>query len=282
MFYIANKPHQLYSDIHQNFVLSMRDKTKVKHLITENIQAQLWYPVTTAEDRETVLLLAGDIWESFKSLSFSNFSYLKSLSERYLAIVVVLGNHDYYRENVTYFATKFQKRCVEAELSNVHILQNSSVVINDILYVGGTLWFYPTSDEINQYLSQVLAKGGSRLTDFYQIRVGSNYRKFRIADGMNEFNKTVNYLTETVKNSDYPVVVLTHHSPIKASLMYKDDVLNPFYATDLTRLMQSKEFQEKVRFWGFGHIHQRFEEKVGNIIVKNHVVMDHAYHYSKE
>lgn len=280
--YFNNKKHKLFSDIHQNWVLSQRDKSKFKHLTSDNLPKLLWQPQFDAEDKETILLLAGDIWESFKLVEHYNFSYLKYLSERYLAIIVVLGNHDYFGENITYFGKKLQLKIASQQLNNVHLLDNSSIVINNVRYVGSTLWYKPTSEEVNAYLKQTYNPKGTRMNDFKFIRVGSNYRKFRIEDGIREYTKAVAFITDEVKQSEETVVVLTHMSPVKDALMFDDEAFNGFYANDLTELIYSADFQEKVKLWGFGHIHKRFEQNYGKVLVKNNVVLDHNYHLQPE
>ncbi|AVK77285.1 Metallophosphatase [Pandoravirus macleodensis] len=89
----------------------------------------------------SVLILAGDIG-SPKLPSYGAF--LGVMAARYEHVIVIAGNHEYYggtspkAPTMADLALMMREAC--APYANVHLLDDESVVIDGVRYVGSTLW----------------------------------------------------------------------------------------------------------------------------------------------
>jgi hypothetical protein len=100
----------------------------------DNILGMVVPPLHT--DKETIALVAGDI-----GLAHRQETWLKViglLAKRFLAVIYIEGNYFFYHND---FFGRIQE--LKAKLSlpkNVYLLENESVNINGVLFVGATLW----------------------------------------------------------------------------------------------------------------------------------------------
>ena len=92
-----------------------------------------------------VLILAGDIGSLYKIKQLEEF--LKNLSSLFQAILYIPGNHEFYTmpeyQPIGYRALEKRLESLGQKISNLHILNRGSVLINDICIVGCTLWSNP-------------------------------------------------------------------------------------------------------------------------------------------
>ena len=135
--YLSNKMNpqyiRIFSDIHLDFDIP----NKLKNF---NPEQGIWTPTALPKDKETILILAGDIWHAKKPFSFANFSWFKHISEQFHSIVVLLGNHDFWGGNLKNEYNTYQKYILEQNLSNVHLLQNNTLKFDNLKIIGGTMW----------------------------------------------------------------------------------------------------------------------------------------------
>lgn len=263
---------RLFSDIHQEF--------KISHLKNNNsdiLLNTLWYPIPLQKDKQTILLLAGDIWNKYSMLKYGNHSYnwLKHLSEQFKAVVLVLGNHDYWGNHLS-IAQKLKLKIQQSGLGNVHLLEKDSIVIDNMRIIGTTLWSHISSTVEKAYLSQIHDRNGKMNNDFNHIRAGTNYEKFRIKH-YNELNQlATHYLKNQIETSKESVIVLTHHAPLLQAYRFYDKELPEFFqyfdANDFESYLLEDSVQEKVKFWGFGHIHYSQTHQIGSVIIANNSV----------
>jgi Icc-related predicted phosphoesterase len=174
-----------------------------------------------------ILVIAGDF------ATESNISKCISiLAKRVENIVYVCGNHEYYNSSRSKIHKVLNELCVE--FKNFHWLNNNSVVINKQRFIGATLWFKNSPENLIYE---------NRMSDFSIIEDLRNWV-------YEENEKTINYFKEEIRQGD---VVITHHSPSDLSINddYKDNQLNRFFVCDLNDLIKEK----KPLFWIHGHMH---------------------------
>jgi len=212
---------QYASDLHLEFIEN-------KVFLNEN-------PLQVVGD---VLLLAGDI-VPFKLLEKHN-DFFSFLSDSFAATYWVPGNHEYYHFNI---ATKCGV-VNEKIRSNVFLVNNTSVIHNDVKFIFSTLW-----SKINPVNEWKIENG---MGDFHVIK----YRGYRLT--IPQFNKLHDNclaflnqeLATTVSTKN---VVVTHHVPTYTNypLKYKESVLNDAFAVELTELIESTVPD----CWIYGHTH---------------------------
>lgn len=194
------------------------------------------------------------------ALRFRDF--LKRCSFQFPHVVYVAGNHEFYHGK--FFATVEHIREECARYANIHFLECDTVEINDIVFMGGTLW-----SDMNKSDPLTLHAIGDMMNDFRVIRNDNHgYTRLRPAHAADRHRKTVEYfktVLETLrdKNNQKKVVVVGHHAPTYHSIdaRYKNDkLMNGGYASDLSEFIMD---HPEIVLWTHGHMHQPFDYMVG-------------------
>lgn len=211
------------------------------------------------DDANTVLVIAGDL--SPTTAKFRIRMFFERVSKRFRAVIFVLGNHDYWRSSILRAPQKYKE--IVAHLDNVHVLQNETKVIDNVAFIGGTLWTNYNNDPLNE----ALAFEG--MVDFRKIRVGPAHkpweRKLKAEDLAFEYYQTRGYIEQEAakQKADGKIVyVVTHHAPSPQSVhpMYIGDPLNTAYYSNLNYFLE----EGTIDYWGHGHVHWQFDYVVGH------------------
>ena len=211
-------------------------------------------------DKNTVLVLAGDIGLAKKDFTYMDF--LTEMSERFQDVLIVLGNHEHYKGS---FSTTYGRMSdAIAYLANVYILEKEHIVIEDTAFIGATLW-----TNMNNY--DILCMEQARLTmnDYRTIRHGTNVEpwKRRLApiDTVEDHVNSRHYIFEEVKKqkkAGNKVVVISHHAPSYMSVPeeFRGDTINGAYVSELSE--DILDFKPNV--WIHGHTHNSFDYHIGD------------------
>jgi predicted phosphohydrolase len=181
-----------------------------------------------------LLILAGDICHSKSMHKFQDFfSYV---SENFSYIIYVPGNHEYYNdENKTIRDIDEDMQNFFSSYANIIYLNNQSVIINNILFIGSCYWeqkkvldpwfrINTTVDEINNLNLESQTYIKKILNNFQTEK--PPITKHKTSYGVNFFSKNkteTNWrdfepLSETSLTKPYKAVIITHYPPIP----YKD------------------------------------------------------------
>jgi predicted phosphohydrolase len=163
---------------------------------------------SSAPDDETVLILAGDIGDSY---SDPYRRLLLAARAAYRYVLLVPGNHEYYTDGVhdmSVVKEHLGRLCLD---TGVTLLDNMDTVIQGIRFVGSTCW--PLVPE-EQY--KVLKREGYGLV----TRITKDSHRLDYSDFKRLHDSDVRYLESTVRDSKEPCVVITHYPP--TSLMLDD------------------------------------------------------------
>jgi len=182
-----------------------------------------------------VLVVAGDL-----TIDKFLFNTLVQLSDLFPQVLMVCGNHEYYKSNRGRVHRKLEK--AQARLSNFHWLHETAVTIDGQRFIGTTLWF--SEDPLSVTYEH-------RLNDFLVIQ---GFRQWVYeANG-----KAVRWLQRTIEATD---VVVTHHVPAfkGQGSRWKGSELSRFYVTDLTK--EIEHLQPKL--WCYGHTHDSQDFHIG-------------------
>jgi hypothetical protein len=198
-----------------------------------------------------VLIVAGDMCEAknlrqerYQDWIFENFA-------KYREVVYVLGNHEHYGMRV-----QKTKEFVEEYLpNNVRVLENQTHVIDDVLFVGGTLW-----TDMNRGDPLTLLRCQQDMSDYRHITMYDStkqvYHKLTPAYTTVMHQATRDYIVETCRNNpDKKIVVVTHMLPSMSAIseQYREDhTLNGAYASNLDNIFW---YYPNIRVWCFGHTH---------------------------
>lgn len=198
-----------------------------------------------------VLVLAGDISDgAYACTLFADWP-----SEKRVPIILIAGNHEFYGHPIDPIYDKLRER---AALNNIHFLENDSVVIAGVRFLGTTLW---TDYRLrsNRTQTQLMEYCGTRLNDHFRIRSGR--QPFTPRDALERHEIARSWLeTELAKPFDGKTVVVSHHAPHPLSVhnRYIGNQLNCAFVSDLSELMPM------VDLWLHGHVHDSFDYSVGS------------------
>jgi len=215
-----------------------------------------WHIPNTLAD---VIVLAGDIHVGTKGVQWA-IAEAKRLEK---PIIYVMGNHEYYHYEMTTLLDDVRRM---AETSGVlHLLENDSVVISGVRFLGCTLWTdYDCDPDTPQVLS--MAESSQRLNDHSLITLSEHL--FQPTDALIFHRQSRHWLKNQLEiDFDGPTVVVTHHAPslLAQHRHYPVTGLTGAFLSDMTEL-----FGEKVDAWLYGHTHYSVDTRVnGTHLVSN-------------
>jgi hypothetical protein len=210
--------------------------------------------------------------------------FFKRCSFQFPHVIYILGNHEHYHGD---FATTHNiiKSMLESNaLSNVYLLDNEIKQIDDVTFIGGTLWTnmnnedpitlyhmksmmndfrcVANSNRVVSYKTYEQIHGvDNRERPIFRERVG----KFSPEDAVDEFKKFTGFIQQIVEGRfDQKFVVAGHHAPSRLSThaRYADDtVMNGGYSSSLDEYMID---HPQIKLWTHGHTHHDFDYMVGS------------------
>ena len=229
-------------------------------------------------DNANVLILSGDICVA-KDLSHSDSkkgnisrNFFRMCALRFPHVLYVMGNHEHYHGD---FATSGKIIKEElAQYANVHLLDRETKVIDDITFIGGTLW-----TDMNKEDGITLMHMKSMMNDFRCVKNSSRKRHYRDTlgnphsqasnftpdDAVEDHKKMLEYIKIMVEGKhDQKIVVVGHHAPSKASThprYVNETIMNGGYSSDLSEFILD---HPQIKLWTHGHTHEDFDYLIGS------------------
>jgi predicted phosphodiesterase len=197
-----------------------------------------------------VIVLAGDINVGAAGVEWA-LDTIKTTP-----VVYVLGNHEYFRYAFPDLCNLLKNK---ARGTHVHVLENDSVEIRGVRFLGCTLW---TDFMLNGDPALARFDAERTLADYHAIRITAPYRKLRAADTVAAHERSRAWLQRELADQTLPTVVVTHHAPATGSIapQYNANMLNPAFISNMDELVA----QSGARCWIHGHTHSRFDYMLGD------------------
>jgi predicted phosphodiesterase len=263
-----------------------------------------WIPVNP--ENADVLILSGDICVSADladrdTLNIMGEHTRNAMLHRFFAgcctefkhVIYIMGNHEHYNGDFAKSYNNLKTRL--AYLKNLHILEREVVKIDDVTFIGGTLW-----TDMNKEDPITLHAMNSMMNDFrcvdnsnrvaerwvpkylrddegnivrdekgFSQQIGeerSQYTpRFSPVDAVDEHKAMLGYIKNIVaEKGNEKFVVVGHHAPSKQSTKprYKDDtVMNGGYSSDLSEFILDRP---QIKAWTHGHTHDLFDYMIGS------------------
>jgi predicted phosphodiesterase len=185
--------------------------------------------------------------------------FFTHVSNEYDHVVYVAGNHEFYHGR--YPDTIEWLRDEMKNYNNIHFLDMDSVEIDDITFVGGTLW-----TDMNRRDPATLHLIENMMNDFRIVRNSQrNYARFSPLDTAIHHTATLEYIKSVVdSDTTKKYVVVGHHAPTPLSIheMYKQDYyMNGGYHSDLSEFILDRP---QIILWTHGHTHHPFDYVMGD------------------
>lgn len=192
-------------------------------------------------------------------------------------VIYVPGNHDFYSEGdpkvlrdqprlkTTWQCERDRGRKL-ATLFGIDLLDDSSVEIDGVRFLGATLWTDFTLRPPTLGFHDAVRGAAKSMNDYKLIKVLPGRSRDRLLphDTIAAHNASVAFLKAALAEPfDGETVVVTHHAPSPRSLPNPEDLqaLDCCYASDLEYLMQQPYAPS---LWIHGHIHASRDYMIGN------------------
>jgi predicted MPP superfamily phosphohydrolase len=187
------------------------------------------------------------------------YRFLEEECSKYSQVVYVMGNHEHYGFQVQ----KTYNQIASQLPDNVYLLENQTHTIEDVTFVGATLW---TDMNKGDALTRMHLR--NYMNDYRQITMfneaKSAYHRMIPEYTEEQHWKSRNFIRETVEGKpDQKFVVVTHHAPSKASIKPRyqgDHLTNGGYSSDLSEFILDNP---QIKVWTHGHTHDTFDYMVG-------------------
>lgn len=200
-----------------------------------------------------ILVLAGDIGLAVDPSTYMPF--LEYSAEHYNHVIYVLGNHEHYHGDIN--DSIHNIRISTINLSNVHVLENQSLVIGDTKFIGCTLW----SDFKND--ARCMGRVSYAMNDYRLI--SNRHGWYTPADALKLHNDSVHFLTNAI-DSNKKNIVVTHMAPsinsIPLRLLQNHEIATAYYSS-----LEEFIVDFEPTLWLHGHVHNSNKYVVGNTTV---------------
>lgn len=212
-----------------------------------------------------VLALLGDIGYPMTRV-YEQF--LLFCADRFEHVIVLIGNHELYQTRI-FSARQFVREELEESMiricrqrRNLHLLNNSSIVIEGIKFVCSSLW----SHVPETHRSAVEQSLGDYRAIYVQDTSAASpalgiMRPVTVHDTNNWHAESVCFIVrelEIAEQEGCACVVLTHHAPTFRGTSHPrfgigESPIAPAFASDMHPVM--RRFGRTIRIWAHGHTH---------------------------
>ena len=227
-----------------------------------------------------VLVVAGDVALLTRAIPWVAENFGRQVPH----IIYVPGNHEFYRggpksgEANTYYEDQMSRgRELAALLSldyGIHLLQNDAVIIDDVRFVGGTMWsdwsLLPAG--WSRRMAMMMSQRGwvdrgyvserNYHNDFREIRFGGGSSRDRLTPSqmIDLHLQSFDFFQRTLATPhDGETVCITHTAP--ASSVRERGAHSWLYgSTDIEGLMQGPTAPA---LWIHGHVHESLDYSIG-------------------
>lgn len=224
------------------------------------------------EHEGDVFVLAGDCTAETTKIA----DYVERILERYRHVVMVAGNHEFYGNVVESVIEQLIE--LDEDIANFHFLDtnyNPNEMIDDVLFIGDTLWTDVTRDPqkaltvqflLNDY-RKIYVKDKSPEVGVRHIRPVdvSLWHQFALSEIKYQLSNDYVNRGENAKR-----IVVTHHAPSRYSLTeYANHDGDVAYYTDLGAMLHEVTAPQ---IWIHGHIHDPSYKGNGVEAVRDYVL----------
>ena len=185
-------------------------------------------------------------------------AFLDRVSNTFPHVIYVAGNHEFYHFRWNQTIDVLKEYC--DRLPNVYFLERDVKKIDDVTFIGGTLW-----TNMNKGDPLTLHAVRDMMNDFRIIKKEEEgYTNLKPHDTVMRHRHMLGYIKQVVaERPDEKFVVVGHHSPSFQSVSegYKHETLmNGAYHSDLSEFILD---HPQIKLWTHGHTHHPFDYMIG-------------------
>jgi Icc-related predicted phosphoesterase len=263
----------LASDVHLEFgEISFENTENADVLILSG-------DICTAVD----LMVKDDIGFFDKNVRSEKYhKFFQECGERFPHVIYIMGNHEHYNGDYRNTITTLRDRL--SYIRNLHILDKDVFVVDDVTFIGGTLWTDMNKEDPITLMQMPGMMNDFRCVDnshrmvnfkaYEQIHGVDNREKpifkqraarFTPEDAVEDHKQMMDYIRIMIEGKwDQKFVVVGHHSPSKQSThpRYKEEVImNGGYSSNLDDFIID---HPQIKLWTHGHTHEDFDYMIGS------------------
>jgi len=214
----------------------------------------------TDDDKNTILVLAGDIGIASKKYTYEDF--FEDMSAQFKEVIYIMGNHEHYHGKFPTSLYKLEEAL--ARFPNVHVLEKETYIIDGVAFICASLW--TSMDNCNPVLMEQARLG---MNDYDLIRTGPLNepwkRKLKPIDTTADHLAAVDFIFKAIsdqKINGHKIVVITHQAPSWQSVAeeFKGEPLNGAYVSNL----DDHIYVSAPELWIHGHTHVSFDYMIGD------------------
>ena len=199
-----------------------------------------------------ILVLAGDI-DCLNRDYFFNNSFWDYVSDNFKEVIVVAGNHEFYK---SYDLANIRDGKICSVRKNVNYYYNSLLNIGDVRLIVSPLWSYIPVEQAN------IVKNG--VSDFHRISYNGSMLTVDKFNHEHELclNFIKNSVTESAKYQTSSIVVATHHVPSfeLSSTDHAGSRISGAFTSELSNYIETSQ----IDYWIYGHSHRNIDKVIGN------------------
>lgn len=203
----------------------------------ENVE---WVPPQSATEAD-IVVLAGDIAAHTHGIAWARQTFSRP-------VVYVAGNHEYYGAHLGML-----KELRRAADENVHFLERDALILDGVRFLGCTLWSGFELGGPGNDIACAMSQARLGILD-YSLIFARGGKLLQPQDTANLFRLSWGWLERALAEPFAgPTVVVTHFAPHPRCIapQHLDDVLNAYFVSDLSWLMQ----KYRIDLWCHGHTH---------------------------
>jgi Icc-related predicted phosphoesterase len=208
----------------------------------------------TIMDGVDLVIVAGDTCEGV----LKSFEHLRGIVPMHIPILMVLGNHEYYRR---FIPNELALARSQGPTFNIHLLENDTIVLGGVRFIGATLWTdYQIFGEANQ--AAVMNVCASGMNDHRLIGWRKQpWLRFRPQQAALLHHQSKMYLADALASPFAgPTVAISHHAVHWESVhpRFRSAPVTAAYVSDLSPLIKAHQ----PTLWVHGHVHNSSDYRV--------------------
>ena len=170
-------------------------------------------------------------------------------------VIYIGGNHEAYGTDVD---RTIEKARAAAAGTNIYVLENDTVTIDGVIFIGCTLW---TDFDLFGDADYAMQSAAEVMNDYRKIRIRNYELRLRPMHTLQKHKASRDFIArELRKPKTGPRVVVTHMGPHPDAVRrgFERDIASAAYTSDCSDLMAMG-----VDAWIYGHTHEHEDRMIG-------------------
>ena len=199
--------------------------------------------------QDATLVIAGDVAE-WQHTNARYTAFISRVSKLFKYVILIAGNHEFYHGDIEFDVESIRNSMSYFE--NVYFLDDDVVILDDIVFIGSTLWSSLNSGDpqavwkarfiMNDY--KIIFNGDLILTPYDTMRFNTISKIF-----------ISNQLKKVKEYGDKKIVVVTHHAPSVQSIKGSQRIDKSDYAYYDEWFYHLEKLPLNPDLWIHGHTH---------------------------